>query len=115
MPHDPVRDLIGRVDQGRLARDVYHLAKAPLPFRKLNYTLPGHTKCTLHEADDFIEAELRRAGWAVEKEAVQVQAFRHDASRPRAHQYSPRSPKTPGTLPTTSMAGAPAVGSRTRS
>jgi Zn-dependent M28 family amino/carboxypeptidase len=83
------------VAQGRLARDVYHLAKAPLPFRKLNYTVPGHSKCTLYEADDLIEAELRRAGWAVEKEAVQVQAFRHDASRPRAHQYSSPQPEDP--------------------
>ncbi len=76
----------------RIRRDVLRLAEDPLPFRKLNYTLPGHEKCTLHEADDLISAELAGAGWAVEREAVQVQAFRCDASKPKPRQYSPPEP-----------------------
>jgi len=95
MPQDLMTAAIGRVNKDRLSRDVFHLSKAPLPFRKLNYTVPGHAKCTLYEADDFIQAQLESAGWPVEKEAVQVQAFRCDTSKPKAHQYSPPPPEDP--------------------
>lgn len=95
MARDVVGELMARVAQDRLARDLFHLAKDPLPFRKLNYTIPGHEKCTLYEADDFIRAQLEAAGWAVENEGVQVQAFRCDASKPKAHQYSQPDPEDP--------------------
>jgi hypothetical protein len=78
-----------RVNADRIRSDVFHLAADPLPFRKLNYTVPGHASCTLHEADDFIESELRAAGWPVERQDCSVQAFRCDSSKPKAHQYSP--------------------------
>jgi hypothetical protein len=78
-----------RVSADRIRADVFHLSADPLPFRKLNYTLPGHDRCTLYEADDLIEAELRGAGWPVERQGCPVQAFRCDASKPKAHQYSP--------------------------
>jgi len=86
---------LARVDPARIRHDVFHLAKDPLPYRKLNYTVPGHEKCTLYEADDFIQAQLAAAGWAVDKEAVQVQAFRCDPSKPKARQYSPPEPEDP--------------------
>jgi hypothetical protein len=77
------------VSDERIRRDVYRLSADPLPFRKLNYTIPGHSQSTLHEADDLIEHELRQAGWPVERQACTVQAFRCDATKPKAHQYSP--------------------------
>jgi len=46
-----IRRLIGEVDASRMTRHLFHLAKDPLPFRKLNLTLPGHDKSTLDEAD----------------------------------------------------------------
>jgi hypothetical protein len=95
MAGDIIRTLIGAVDKDRLSRDVFYLSKDPLPFRKLNYTVPGHAKCTLYEADDFIQGQLESAGWPVEKEPVQVQAFRCDTSKPKAHQYSPPPPEDP--------------------
>lgn len=89
MPKDPIPALIQRVDQQRLADALFYLAKDPLPFRKLNFTLPGHSKSTLEEADDFIQAQLEGWGYPVEKEEVAVQAFGCDPSKPKAHQYAP--------------------------
>jgi len=39
---DPIPDLIVGVDAAAMKRNLYYLAKDPLPFRKLNLTLPGH-------------------------------------------------------------------------
>ena len=89
------RAALARVDEDRLRHDLFYLSKDSLPFRKLNYTLPGHERSTLDEADDFICSQLQAAGWPVEKEAVQVQAFRCDAAKPKAHQYSPPAPEDP--------------------
>jgi hypothetical protein len=95
MSDDSIRDLIGRVDRDRIRRDLFRLASDPLPFRKLNYTVRGHDKSTLDEADDLIAAELAAAGWDVSREPVQVQAFRCDESKPKAQQYSPPEPHDP--------------------
>ena len=38
--------------------NLFHLTRDPLPFRKLNFTLPGHDKNTLHEADDYVTGKL---------------------------------------------------------
>ena len=89
------RELIQGVSLRRIRRDVFRLAKDPLPFRKLNYTLPGHEKSTLDEADDLIQAELTEAGWPVERQPVRIQACRCDASKPKAHQYSRPAPEDP--------------------
>ncbi|MCZ6680176.1 MAG: M28 family peptidase [Candidatus Poribacteria bacterium] len=86
---DIIPDLIKQVDLQRLSHNLFYLSKDPLPFRKLNYTLPGHTKNTLYEADDFIQANLESWGYSVEKEGVQVQPFGCDTSKPKAHQYAP--------------------------
>lgn len=74
---------------------VYALCEDPLPYRKLNYTLPGHDKCTLHEADDFIEGKLREWGWQTERDETRVQAYRCDESKNIHHRYSPPAPEDP--------------------
>jgi len=92
---DTIASLMRRVDQKRLAGSIDYLARDPLPCRRLNYTLPGHAKSTLDEADDFIQAQLESWGYVIEKEAVQVQAFRRDLAKPLAHQYSRPDPSDP--------------------
>jgi hypothetical protein len=95
MPSTRIAELIARVDADRIRETLYHLAKDPLPYRKLNYTLPGHEKCTLCEADDYIAERLARYGYAVERQAVPTQAFRCDETKPKAHQYSAPMPEDP--------------------
>jgi Zn-dependent M28 family amino/carboxypeptidase len=95
MPDSTIAELIARIDADRLREALFYLAKDPLPYRKINLTLPGHEKCTLYEADDYIAEQLETAGWAVEREAVQIQAFRCDDTKPKAHQYSSPAPEDP--------------------
>ena len=90
-----VRGLIGKVDEGRLRRDVYYLAKSPLPRRTANFTLPGHKKSTLEEADDYLVSQLEAAGWAVERKPYQVQAFRRNLAKNIHHQYDTPAPEAP--------------------
>jgi hypothetical protein len=88
MPADAVTDLIARVDGDFIRRNLFHLSEDPLPFRKVNHTRPGASRSTLDEADDFIRGQLESYGYDIEAEAVQVQAFACDTSKPKAHQYS---------------------------
>jgi hypothetical protein len=90
-----VRRLIGAVDVARMSKDLFYLAKDPLPYRKLNLTLPGHQKNTLYEADDYLADQLAACGYRVEREGVQVQAFRRDTTKPKSAQYSPPKPEDP--------------------
>jgi len=90
-----IRRLIRRVDSERMSKHLFHLAKDPLPYRKLNLTLPGHEKNTLHEADDYLAGHLESWGYRVEREGVQVQAFRRDTTKPKHAQYSPPKPEDP--------------------
>ncbi len=90
-----VRRLIGEVDPERISKHVFYLAKDPLPYRKLNLTLPGHEKNTLYEADDYLAGKLESWGYRVEREGVQVQAFRRDTSKPKHAQYSPPKAEDP--------------------
>jgi hypothetical protein len=90
-----IRRLISSVDRERISKHLFYLAKDPLPYRKLNLTLPGHEKNTLHEADDYLVGKLEAWGYHVEREAVQVQAFRRDTSKPKQAQYSPPKPEDP--------------------
>jgi hypothetical protein len=92
---DPTPSLIGAVDPANVSEDLFHLSKDPLPCRQLNVTLPGHAKNTLHEADDYIESRLASWGYEVEREAVPVQAFRTDTSRPMPHQFAHPEPADP--------------------
>lgn len=95
MSADLISKLIDKVNQERLKKDLFYLSKDPLPYRKLNYTIPGHDKNTLYEADDFIISELELYGYKIEKEGCQVQAFRRDTSKPIHHQYSSPKPEDP--------------------
>jgi len=90
-----IRGFIKAVDPERMSKNVFYLAKDPLPFRKLNLTLPGHQKNTLYEADDYLAGKLEAAGYQVEREGVQVQAFRRDTTKPKNAQYSPPKPEDP--------------------
>ena len=90
-----IHRLIGAVDTKRISKHLFYLAKDPLPYRKLNLTLPGHQKNTLYEADDYLAGKLQTWGYRVEREGVQVQAFRRDTSKPKHAQYSPPKPEDP--------------------
>jgi hypothetical protein len=92
---DPISDLIRQIDIRRMRDNLFHLAKDPIPCRVLNVTLPGHSQCTLYEADDHIAANMESFGYAVEREPIEVQAFRCDPSKPLAHQYSRPFPEDP--------------------
>ena len=95
MTQDPIASLLTRIDERRLRAHLFHLSSDPLPYRKLNYTVPGHDRCTLYEADDYIAGQLEESGHDVEREAVTVQAFRTDGSRPMPHQFSRPEPEDP--------------------
>ena len=86
---------LAQVSSERLRQDLFHLAKSPLPFRKVNYTLPGHERCTLDETDDYLEAALATAGLPVTRTPYQVQAFRCDETKPLHHWYSRPEPSDP--------------------
>jgi len=90
-----IRRLISDVDPERISKHVFYLAKDPIPFRKLNLTLPGHEKNTLYEADDYLAGQLESWGYSVKREGVQVQAFRRDRSKPKHAQYSTPKPEDP--------------------
>lgn len=90
-----IRRIISNVDNERMSKNLFYLSKDPLPYRKLNLTLPGHEKNTLYEADDYLAAQLESWGYKVEREGVQVQAFRRDTSKPKHAQYSPPKPEDP--------------------
>lgn len=95
MSNERISSLIRQIDCERLGDHVHYLAVDPLPFRKLNYTRPGQSKSTLEEADEYIEDWLRQWGYQLDREAVAVQAFRCDSSKPKAHQYAPPDPSDP--------------------
>jgi hypothetical protein len=78
-----------------MSKDLFYLAKDPLPYRKLNFTLPGHEKNSLYEADDYLAGKLESWGYRVEREGVRVQAFRRDISKPKHAQYSRPTPEDP--------------------
>jgi len=90
-----IRRLISLVNTERIRKHLFYLSKDPLPYRKLNFTLPGHEKNTLYEADDYLTAKLTSWGYRVEREGVAVQAFRRDAGKPKQAQYSPPKPEDP--------------------
>ena len=90
-----IRHRIAAVDARRMSQHVFYLAKDPLPYRKLNFTLPGHEKNTLYEADDYLAGKLESCGYRVEREGVRVQAFRRDKSKPKHAQYSTPMPEDP--------------------
>ncbi len=92
---ETIRLILDTVDGEQMKQNLFYLCKSPLPYRKLNLTLPGHEKCTLHEADDYLAGKLESWGYQVEREPVQVQAYRRDLTKNPHHQYSPSKPEDP--------------------
>ena len=92
---DSIRRRINQVDPRNLHQWALYLAADPLPFRTLNRTIPGHEKCTLYEADDYIEGKLRHWGWSAERDSTSVQVYRRDETKNIHHQYSPPDPGDP--------------------
>jgi hypothetical protein len=90
-----VARLIAGASAEEIERNIFFLAKDPLPYRKANYTRPGQTKSTLEEADDFVQSKLEGWGYTVEREAAQVQAFRCDTTKHPSHWYSVPDPSDP--------------------
>jgi hypothetical protein len=87
--------LWNEISEERLRKSLFTLAKDPFPYRKLNFTLPGHTKSTLHEVDDWIEAQLQSYGYDVEREGCPVQAFACDKTKPLHQWYAVPPPDAP--------------------
>ena len=92
---DAVVRLIAQAAEEEIRRNLLYLSKDPLPYRKANYTRPGQSKSTLAEADDFVERKLRGWGYAVQREPLQVQAFRCDTSKHPSHWYAAPDPSDP--------------------
>jgi len=92
---DAIAAVLARVDAHRLRSRLFHLSQDPLPYRKANAVLPGHSRSTLDEADEFIANSLAVVGYDVRWEPCQAQAFRCDATKPPSQQYSPPSPGDP--------------------
>ena len=90
-----IQDVLHRVSAERIRRDLFHLCRDPLPFRKVNYTRPGQTMNSLAEADDFIGGQLASAGYDVTSTAYRVQAFRCDETKPIHSWYSKPDPNDP--------------------
>lgn len=90
-----IRGLLEGIEEERLRASLFHLSRDPLPYRKLNYILPGHTRSTLEEADAWIEAQLQSEGYRVEREGCPVRAFAHDPEKPLRHRYAPPPPDAP--------------------
>ncbi|MDX9978981.1 MAG: M28 family peptidase [Lentisphaeria bacterium] len=90
-----IGEVISQVSVERLRWDLFRLCRDPLPFRKVNYTVPGHALCSLDEADGLIAAELAAAGLAVVRTPYRVQAFRCDETKPLHHWYSKPAPEDP--------------------
>ncbi len=86
---------LDEIDQRRIRDDVFYLADNPLPMRKLNLTMPDHSKSTLEEADDYLAQRLEACGYKVTREGMRVQAFRCDTNKPKAQQYSAPAPEDP--------------------
>jgi peptidase M28-like protein len=90
-----IRHHLDVVDGRRMKKNLFYLSKSPLPFRKLNLTLPGHEKSTLHEANDYLAGKFESWGYQVERESVKVQAFRCDVTKPKHAWYSAPKPEDP--------------------
>jgi len=92
---DIIPALLAQISEDNLRRSLFYVAKDPLPFRKVNYRVPGHKRSSLDETDDWIEKQLRGCGYTVEREKCEVQAFSCDLKKPRHHTYAPPLPDAP--------------------
>src|SRR5437879_3539074 len=92
---EPIRPLLKQIEEERLRRSVYYLAKDRLPYRKLDFTRLAHTENTLYEADKWIDSQLDGGDDSVEREARPVRALGYDAAKPVRHRYAPPPPDAP--------------------
>ena len=53
--------VIAEASEEQIRRNLFHLSKDPLPFRKVNFPRPGAAKNTLEETDAFLAEKLARA------------------------------------------------------
>ncbi len=83
-----------RVDPDRLAADLHYLCADPLTRRTVNSRVAAG-RSTLAAADDYLAARCAELGDTLLRETYQVQAFRCDASKPKAHQYAAPQPDDP--------------------
>lgn len=90
-----IREWLARVDEDRIRARVHYLASDPLPRRTLNFTVPGHTECTLYETDAWVEARLAESGLEVARTAYTLQAFGCDETKPIHHWYAAPPPRAP--------------------
>jgi hypothetical protein len=90
-----IRAMLAQVDAAQMRQHLYFLSKDPLPYRKINYNVPGHTQNSLYDADDFIVQQLESWGYAVEREDHPVQAFGFDPNKPKRHSYTRPGPDAP--------------------
>jgi hypothetical protein len=78
-----------------MRQDLFQLCGGPQPFRKANYTRPGHTLNSLAETDAYIRGELDTLGYEVITTTHQAQAFRCDEAKPLHHWYATPDPTDP--------------------
>jgi hypothetical protein len=88
MGDDPIPELIKQVDQQQIHDNLFYLAHDPLPCRRVNFTLSGHRKNTLYEADDYIQSLLERWEYTVEKESWLAQPSRRDPTKRPEHRQA---------------------------
>ena len=90
-----IQDVLKQVSAERIRRDLFHLTRDPLPFRKVNFTRPGQAVNSLAEAYQFIRSQLESAGYAVATTTYRVQAFLCDNTQQLHHWYSTPDPADP--------------------
>jgi hypothetical protein len=83
------------LSQDRMRRDLLHLCRDPLPFRKANWNRPGRKASSLQEADLYIREQLQATGCEVLSSVHRGQAFRCDRRKPIHHWYSKPQPEDP--------------------
>jgi hypothetical protein len=57
-----IQEALRRVSAERIRRDLFHLCRDLLTFRKVNYTRPGQSMNSLAEADAFIRGQIESGG-----------------------------------------------------
>jgi hypothetical protein len=81
-------ELSPEVDKENLKKGVYYLAQDPLSRRVLNWSLPGHKRSSLDEADSWIMQKLKKWGYTPGTDETKVHAFGRDLSKPISQQYA---------------------------
>lgn len=80
--------MLGEVSADSLRRDLFHLCRDPLPFRRVNFTRPWQPVDSLAEADAYIRGRLEGSGYRVRETRHRVRPYRCDAAKPLHHWYA---------------------------